>query len=137
MPTIRVVVRFRPINSREKMESEKKNWSGRNLCPLYVDEKHLLDFEESEEEEKTGKVVRCAPKGIPRNNHPKFTFDEILVWVNQETAFKNIGLPVVLDSLQGVNGTIFAYGQTGSGIFTFYLFILEIECIPKSNHFVI
>ena len=121
MPTIRVVVRFRPINSREKMESAQNNWSGANLCPLYVDERHLLTFDDVGEEEKTGKLVRCAPKGTPRNNHPKFTFDEILVWVNQETAFNNIGLPVVQDALQGVNGTIFAYGQTGSGIVPFTL----------------
>ena len=116
MPTIRVVVRFRPINSREKRTAEDNNWSGKEICPLYVDEKHLLEFDEDmPEEEKVGKQVRCAPPGLERKLHPRFAFDEILVWVSQQTAFERIGLPVVTDALSGINGTIFAYGQTGSG----------------------
>lgn len=118
MPTIRVVVRFRPINSREKGEAEQYGWSGRDICPIYVDEKHLLEFggDDISEEDKVGRQVRCWSKNVTPSMQPKFAFDEILVWVSQQTAFQRIGLPVVRDALNGINGTIFAYGQTGSGI---------------------
>eukprot|EP01083_Nonionella_stella_P148787 471600_1 len=117
MPTIRVVVRFRPINSREKQTALDNKWSGKQICPLYVDEKHLLSFDGDDvsEDDKIGKQVRCAPPKVQIAHQPKFAFDEILIWVNQNTAFMRIGLPVVNDALSGVNGTIFAYGQTGSG----------------------
>eukprot|EP01084_Bolivina_argentea_P017043 31836_1 len=107
MPTIRVVVRFRPINSREKTTASENNWSGKEICPIYVDDKHLQEYDETSDSKRIGKQVRLSSKS--------FAFDEILVWVSQQTAFERIGLPVVTDALNGINGTIFAYGQTGSG----------------------
>eukprot|EP01084_Bolivina_argentea_P094995 170789_1 len=115
MPTIRVVVRFRPINSREKKTAEENNWSNKVICPIYVDDKHLLQFDDISEEDKIGKQERCAQSNISKRMQPQFAFDEILVWVNQQTAYQRIGHPVVMDALNGINGTIFAYGQTGSG----------------------
>jgi len=49
-------------------------------------------------------------------NTRAFTFDHVL-WSDstQEDAFNNIGLPIIKDALEGINGTLFAYGQTGSG----------------------
>eukprot|EP01084_Bolivina_argentea_P094996 170791_1 len=72
---------------------------------------YLLQFKDVSDEDKIGKQVRCISKTI----QPQFAFDEILVWVNQQTAYQRIGHPVVMDALNGINGTIFAYGQTGSG----------------------
>lgn len=114
MPTIRVVVRFRPVNSREKRVAKQKGWSGTQLMPIYVDEHHLSEFEELPVKKRFGKQVRCHTTGSSRSD-PKFAFDEVLIWVDQVLAFEKIGLPVVKDALQGINGTIFAYGQTGSG----------------------
>ena len=107
MPTIRVVVRFRPINKYEKETAAQKGWSGKDICPIEVDGRHLLEFEGDDvsEEDRIGKQVKCGS-----HKHP-FAFDEILVWVNQQTAFQRIGLPVVEDALNGINGTIFAYGM--------------------------
>ena len=59
--------------------------------------------------------------------HPKFDFDEVLVWVSQKTVFERIGLSVVNDALKGINGTIFAYGQTGSGTPTRSLLLLFLS----------
>ena len=94
-----------------------------------MDEKHLLEFEESADEDKLGSQVRCVSQKIQKSMQPKFAFDEILVWVSQQTAYTRIGLPVVLDALNGINGTIFAYGQTGSGK-TFSMFGPE----PLTEH---
>ena len=116
MPTIRVVARFRPINEIEKLEAKQKGWNDDELCPLYVDETHLMEFGEYEEKARTGTDIRCEQdRKVKKKYHPRFAFDEILPWVNQQTAFEKIGLPVVKDALNGINGTIFAYGQTGSG----------------------
>ncbi|KAL4488373.1 hypothetical protein ABPG72_019223 [Tetrahymena utriculariae] len=45
-----------------------------------------------------------------------FNFTDILdINVTQEQVFQQVAVPVVLNCLDGYNGTIFAYGQTGSG----------------------
>ncbi|EAS00681.2 kinesin motor catalytic domain protein (macronuclear) [Tetrahymena thermophila SB210] len=45
-----------------------------------------------------------------------FNFTDILdINATQEQVFQQVAVPVVLNCLDGYNGTIFAYGQTGSG----------------------
>ena len=112
MTTIRVVARFRPVTAREKHEAQAKVWSDAASCPVWVDDEHLLEYNEKDNADRVGTEVQCMQSDQGAN---KFTFDSILVWVNQEMTFRKIGLPVVLDALQGINGTILAYGQTGAG----------------------
>jgi len=46
----------------------------------------------------------------------EFTFDHCYYMDStQEQVYADLGSPVVIQALEGFNGTIFAYGQTGSG----------------------
>ena len=112
MPAIRVVTRFRPINTREENESKANGWIGEASCPIWVDREHLLQYNEKENADRVGTDVECKQSEEYTNT---FEFDNILVWVNQEMVFREVGLPVVLDALQGINGTIFTFGASGSG----------------------
>eukprot|EP00871_Galdieria_phlegrea_P003206 jgi/Galph1/3887/GphlegSOOS_G2518.1 len=85
---VRVVIRVRPLNTREKDTT---------LC-LKVS--------------KDGRSVTIQDKGKPR----QFTFDSIFsINEKQQNVFNNVAKPVIDSCFQGYNGTIFAYGQTGSG----------------------
>eukprot|EP01083_Nonionella_stella_P153615 493862_1 len=134
MPTIRVVVRFRPLNGHEKQRAIDSKWSENEIYPIYVDEKHLPTFggEEVPEEEKIGTQIRCAPSNVAIHLQPKFAFDAVLIWVNQTTTFHHIALPVVTDALNGVNGCIIAYGQTGAGK-TYSMFGPEPLAVSNSD----
>jgi len=109
--SIRVIGRFRPINSREKEEAAAKGWDPDNVSPFDIRE---------------GKAVEVLPS--PEENRPKpyiYPLDAVLWQCTQTEAFNTIALPTVLDTLRGFNGTIFAYGQTGSGK-TFSMFGPEL-----------
>ena len=83
--TIRVMCRFRPLNSKETARQDK-------FLPRFLnDEQVKLDG-------KTYTFDRI--------------FNET---TQQETVYTHAAQPIVKDVLTGFNGTIFAYGQTSSG----------------------
>lgn len=83
--TIKVMCRFRPLNSKELARQDK-------FLPKFIsDEQIKLDG-------KTYTFDRI--------------FNET---TQQETVYKYAAQPIVKDVLTGFNGTIFAYGQTSSG----------------------
>lgn len=90
---VRVSVRCRPLNSKEKADNRK----------VIV-----------EVDSKTGGVQLHNPQS---NEPPKsFTFDLAFDWnVTQKEVYDHVARPVVLSCMEGYNGTIFAYGQTGTG----------------------
>ena len=73
--------------------------------------------DEQEDEEKESASAAAASKKYAKRGSQMFTFfDEILDEnASQEDTFDVCARNVVLNCLDGVNGTIFAYGQTGSG----------------------
>ncbi|KAI4376005.1 hypothetical protein MLD38_013807 [Melastoma candidum] len=86
---VQVVVRVRPLNSREK------NAHGYYRC-----------------------LKQESSQSITWIGQPeaRFTFDHIACEsVDQEVLFRRVGLPMVENCLSGYNSCMFAYGQTGSG----------------------
>ena len=62
----------------------------------------------------------CAPiiQMTPTNNPLKISYLIIVMHFSnstQEMVYRDLGLPLLSQALDGFNGTIFAYGQTGSG----------------------
>ena len=52
----------------------------------------------------------------PGGTEKQFKFDGAFPPdTNQKEVFQTVGLPVLVDTMKGFNGTILAYGQTGSG----------------------
>lgn len=91
---VKVVVRCRPLNEREKAMSSK--------IAVHVDEMrgtiavHKLD----------------SPNDPPKT----FTFDTVFGLDSKQLDVYNLTARPIIDSvLEGYNGTIFAYGQTGTG----------------------
>uniref|UniRef100_A0A3P8UDK7 Kinesin motor domain-containing protein n=1 Tax=Amphiprion percula TaxID=161767 RepID=A0A3P8UDK7_AMPPE len=92
--SVKVVVRCRPLNDREKALSSKMVLSmDLQRCQCFI--------------EKPGAVDE-PPK--------QFTFDGTY-YIDQTTEqmYNEIAYPLVEGVTEGYNGTIFAYGQTGSG----------------------
>ena len=86
---IQVLVRVRPLNSREREEDTKP-------C-IKVNEDGSLTLD-----------TKPEPK--------KFTFDWIGAEnTTQHTIFTTVGEPMIAACLEGFNCCIFAYGQTGAG----------------------
>lgn len=91
--TVKVLVRCRPFNKREK---DLK-------CNQVVDMKSDI-----------GRVQLTKPNS---SDQPKaFTFDgAYFMDSTSQTIYEDLGFPLVEGVLQGYNGTVFAYGQTGCG----------------------
>ncbi|XP_061582911.1 kinesin-like protein KIF17 [Cololabis saira] len=92
--SVKVVVRCRPLNDREKALSSKVVLSmDLQRCQCFIQKPGALDD---------------PPK--------QFTFDGTY-YINQTTEqmYNEIAYPLVEGVTEGYNGTIFAYGQTGSG----------------------
>ena len=92
---IKVVVRFRPLNAREKTEKVnfKLNFAIKSESSLLVE---------------TDNVYICS--------QPNFAFDRVFdSKTSQEDFYEYSCKPVIAEVLKGYNGTIFAYGQTGAG----------------------
>lgn len=85
---VRVFVRIRPLNKRELAENQVIGWN-------FTDTSMLED----------------TPNG-QRN----YAYDHCFgpTGTNTET-YEIVGRPVVLQAMEGYNGTVFTYGQTGSG----------------------
>ncbi|XP_042318310.1 kinesin-like protein KIF3B [Sceloporus undulatus] len=93
--SVRVVVRCRPMNSKEKVASYEQ--------VVGVDVK-------------LGQVSVKNPKGTSHELPKTFTFDAVYDWNSKQfELYDETFRPLVDSVLQGFNGTIFAYGQTGTG----------------------
>lgn len=91
---VKVIVRSRPLNQREKdlkCEVVLEMDSNSGLCSLY----------------------KPGDKSQPPKN---FTFDgAYYIDATTENIYNDICFPLVEGVLEGYNGTVFAYGQTGCG----------------------
>jgi kinesin family protein 5 len=98
---IRVVSRFRPINSRELAESKGDVGS---MIPFLWKETNSVEV-------RGGRNYQQGTQG------EVFSFDRIFQpeGTTQEAVYEYVAKPVVEDVFKGYNGTIFAYGQTGTG----------------------
>ncbi|XP_056281762.1 kinesin family member 3Cb isoform X2 [Pseudoliparis swirei] len=91
---VRVVVRCRPLSSREEADCESI---------LYIDDR-------------LGQITLRKPRAPPEEPMKVFTFDSVFGWDSkQRDIYDDAVRPLVESVLQGFNGTIFAYGQTGTG----------------------
>ena len=89
--TVRVAVRCRPFNSKEKANNESS-------CVRISSDQ----------------VVLVNPAG--HNEEHSFAFDLVIDEnATQESVWVAVGVPILNKAFNGYNGTIFAYGQTGSG----------------------
>jgi len=99
---IRVVARFRPLNSKE----------------LEAGDESVVTFPENQSDREvslwTKEKSNKGSKGEKKER--KFTFDKILnPTVTQSQVYDATAKNIVKDVLSGYNGTIIAYGQTSSG----------------------
>ncbi len=85
---IRVFIRVRPLNKREKTGNESFAWNFNKTALL----------EETQNGQRVYAYDRCY--GPDDNN---------------QIVYQEIGKPMVLKCMKGFNGTVFSYGQTGSG----------------------
>ncbi|XP_075904887.1 kinesin-like protein KIF16B isoform X7 [Nelusetta ayraudi] len=107
MASVRVAVRVRPMNRREKDLTAK--------CIIQM------------EGTKTSIANLKIPDGVSgdsvRERVKTFTYDfsydsmdcKSSAFVSQEKVFKDLGLDVLKAAFEGYNACVFAYGQTGSG----------------------
>lgn len=96
---VRVVVRCRPLNGKEKGDGRTR----------------IVEMDKG-----GGQVTlrASAPDaGSSSKEPPKvFTFDAVFDWEStQREVYENTAAGIVSSTLEGYNGTVFAYGQTGTG----------------------
>ncbi|WIA12242.1 hypothetical protein OEZ85_012308 [Tetradesmus obliquus] len=92
---VRVVVRCRPLNEREKADGRTR----------------IVDMDR-----KSGQVVLRNSKADATDPPKSFTFDSVFDWEStQKEVYESTAAGIVNSTLEGYNGTIFAYGQTGTG----------------------
>jgi hypothetical protein len=93
--TVRVIVRVRPLSSKEKDQGREQI--------VRVDKK-------------TSSIQVRNPDADTREAPRSFTFDNVYGdQSEQKTIYDETAAPIVEAAMQGYNGTIFAYGQTGAG----------------------
>ena len=91
--TVKVVVRCRPLMSKEKTQGHK------NIVTV---------------DEKNG-TVDVNGKELGKDSK-RYTYDQVYGQDSkQEVIYKNAFNPLIQSAIDGYNGTIFAYGQTGTG----------------------
>lgn len=92
---VRVVVRCRPLNTKERTENRTR----------------IVDMAKEQ-----GQVVLRNSKADAGEAPKSFTFDSVFDWDStQKEVYENAAASIVNSTLEGYNGTIFAYGQTGTG----------------------
>ncbi|XP_050971594.1 kinesin-like protein KIF18A [Labeo rohita] len=107
---VKVVVRVRPLNNKEKDGNHKK--------VVQVVDNHMLIFDPKEEEVTFFKGQRVGNRDVRRraNKDLKFVFDSVFREdSSQVEVFENTTKAVVDGVLNGYNCTVFAYGATGAG----------------------
>lgn len=93
--SVKVVMRCRPLNSKEREDGRAK----------------IVELDR-----KTGQVVLHNPKGDAAEPPKTFTFDSVMdESITQKEVYDIAARPIVANVMEGYNGTIFAYGQTGTG----------------------
>ncbi|KAJ8049479.1 Kinesin-II 95 kDa subunit [Holothuria leucospilota] len=93
--SVKVVVRCRPLNSKEKKDGHER----------------VVEMDS-----KRGLVEIRNPNASSREPPKSFTFDCVYDWNSkQRDLYDETFRPLVESVLNGFNGTIFAYGQTGTG----------------------
>ncbi len=90
--SVKVYVRFRPVNDREKSEKGNK-----------ADDFSL-------------KLNKDALKMVLKSKPYDFAFDEVFGDASEQSVvYETVARAAIDDVLRGYNATIFAYGQTGAG----------------------
>lgn len=86
--SVRVYVRVRPLNQKEKDADQKMEWK-------YTDAAIVEDTQ---------------------NGQRQYAYDACFgVDSSNKETYEKVGRPVVIKAMEGFNGTVFTYGQTGSG----------------------
>ena len=117
---VRVCIRFRPINAREKAE----------VVPFETNIRFI--------DNQTVNIETNNP--LLSATDLKYSFDFVFPpHVSQEYFYDHACKEVIDDVLKGYNGTIFAYGQTGAGKSWYVSSIICVRvCVPvdtSSVHF--
>uniref|UniRef100_A0A8C8SJT7 Kinesin-like protein KIF16B n=1 Tax=Pelusios castaneus TaxID=367368 RepID=A0A8C8SJT7_9SAUR len=107
MASVKVAVRVRPMNRREKD----------------LDAKFIISMEKNKTTITNIKIPEGGTGDLGRERTKSFTYDfsyfsadsKSPIYVSQEVVFKNLGTDVLKSAFEGYNACIFAYGQTGSG----------------------
>lgn len=89
---VRVAVRFRPLNERERNMND--------VSCVTIDNNQV-----------------CINSQHVNTDEKNFGFDFVFDDDSEQSAvWASIGEPILEKAFAGYNGTIFAYGQTGSGV---------------------
>ncbi|XP_067256888.1 kinesin-like protein KIF18A isoform X1 [Chanodichthys erythropterus] len=107
---VKVVVRVRPLNDKEKNGNYKK--------VVHVVDNHMLVFDPKEEEVTFFRGQRVGNRDVRKraNKDLKFVFDSVFGEdSSQVEVFENTTKAIVDGVLNGYNCTVFAYGATGAG----------------------
>uniref|UniRef100_A0A3Q2HRI5 Kinesin-like protein KIF16B n=1 Tax=Equus caballus TaxID=9796 RepID=A0A3Q2HRI5_HORSE len=107
MASVKVAVRVRPMNRREKD----------------LEAKFIIHMEKSKTTITNLKIPEGGTGDSGRERTKTFTYDFSFYsadtkspdYVSQEMVFKTLGTDVVKSAFEGYNACVFAYGQTGSG----------------------
>ncbi|XP_052640092.1 kinesin-like protein KIF16B isoform X7 [Harpia harpyja] len=107
MASVKVAVRVRPMNRREKD----------------LNAKFIISMEKNKTTITNLKVPEGGTGDTGRERTKTFTYDfsyfsadsKSPSFVCQEMVFKNLGTDVLKSAFEGYNACVFAYGQTGSG----------------------
>ncbi|NXG22151.1 KI16B protein, partial [Grallaria varia] len=107
MASVKVAVRVRPMNRREKD----------------LNAKFIISMENNKTTITNLKVPETVSGDMGRERTKTFTYDfsyfsadsKSPSFVCQEMVFKNLGMDVLKSAFEGYNACVFAYGQTGSG----------------------
>ncbi|XP_034534775.1 kinesin-like protein KIF16B [Notolabrus celidotus] len=107
MASVRVAVRVRPMNRREKDLTAKS----------------IIHMEGNKTTVTNLKLAESIAADSVRDRTKTFTYDfsydstdsKSSAFVSQEKVFKDLGSDVLKAAFEGYNACVFAYGQTGSG----------------------
>ncbi|XP_015338576.2 kinesin-like protein KIF16B isoform X2 [Marmota marmota marmota] len=107
MASVKVAVRVRPMNRREKD----------------LEAKFIIQMEKSKTTITNLKIPEGGTGDSGRERIKTFTYDFSFYsadtkspdYISQEMVFKTLGTDVVKSAFEGYNACVFAYGQTGSG----------------------
>ena len=139
MDTVRVAVRVRPLNSRERTTENGISWNiqGSQITPLaarpgaptapYSFGPLKRARARAQKRRRCGKAPPCAtytglpssplpPRAPAASSRPRHAADRVFgEGARTEDLYAELAKDVIASAMAGINGTIFAYGQTSSG----------------------